>query len=95
MLCAVHTCIDEHRKFVTIKGQHIHEKHDRLCLLLQFLDRLKMFTEGSERHRQELAERTRSETQKIIERKLAGEYKLGKETKTIEDALQGEPWLLP
>ncbi|KAL5009495.1 hypothetical protein ScPMuIL_011800 [Solemya velum] len=56
--------------------------------LSEFFERLQMFEEESQRHRQELYEKTMREIREEIERKLAGEHKLSKQEEEIYDALR-------
>ena len=47
-----------------------------MSLAFQFLLRLKQYEEEAAKHRQELSERVSRQVAEVLEKKLAGEYKL-------------------
>ena len=58
--------------------------------LPQFFDRLQLFEEESLRHKQELSERTYKETSELLEKQLAGQFKLSNPADDdFYNALQG------
>lgn len=59
-------------------------------LMFQFLDRLQMFSDESQKRRQELTAKTRKEIEERTEKQLAVQYRLSLPTANRRTALKGK-----